>query len=526
MSKIACVLFLVGLCALVQVKSEEKHYYFGGRPSHYVVRPRPPQVNYGVVFGLLYQLPMGFYNNYICNILSTSSYNQYYGGYPLNNAYYYLFRGKRDTSPLLKKFVVVKDTYNALSKYWQKSELRQLVKDIVRVTNAIAADSSQTLSSENVLKEIVRETLLKNGEGGNAERIFKTMEELKSTSANQLRHYSSSFVSQSCSGIQGQFYCGYIRQLTRAPICSTAYFSSQLYSSCCQQSPFINTQAPPVPADPSTTTTTTTTTLTPITRECGISTTNPAPRMAAFTNAVRQFRIVGGVNTEPCEYPWMVRLQAGNSLCGGTIIDETHIMTAGHCIGSNTAANIKVNAGEYNFNIQEANDEMFDVSAINLHPDYTELPGGAVENDIAILTLSRPLTYSDCVQPICLAEPGDSASLDDTQCTTAGWGTTSFEGSPSPILQEVTVPTFSGALCASNFPNTTPTNTNLQICAGRSEGGADSCQGDSGGPLFCPVNGRYVQFGIVSYGDGCALRGNAGVYTDVGAMTSFINSVI
>ncbi|XP_055955257.1 trypsin [Patella vulgata] len=307
-------------------------------------------------------------------------------------------------------------------------------------------------------------------------------------------------------------------------MCSTAYFSSQLYSSCCQQSPFINTQAPPVTAAP--TTTTTTTTLTPITKECGISTKNPATRFAAFTNVIRQFRIVGGVNTEPCEYPWMVRLQAGDSLCGGTIIDETHIMTAGHCIGSNTAADMKVIVGEYNFNKQEANNELFDVSAINLHPNYNEVSAGAVENDIAILTLSRPLTYSDCVQPICLAQPGDSASLDDTQCTTIGWGTTSYQGSASPILQEVTMPTFSGALCASNFPNTTPTNTNLQICAGRPEGGADSCQGDSGGPLFCPVNGQYVQYGIVSYGDGCALSGNAGVYTDVGAMSSFINSVI
>ncbi|XP_050396697.1 trypsin [Patella vulgata] len=365
------------------------------------------------------------------------------------------------------------------------------------------------------------------------------MRSLKTIGANDLRKCTSGLLQQSCGSIRGQLYCNYVKQLSTVPVCSSAYFSTQLWDRCCNAPTTSIPQSPyPLPAlttttTPTTTTITTTPTTTTITtttpapvKACGISTKNPASKYADFANTLRQFRIVGGANAEVCEYPWMVRLQMGNNLCGGTIIDETHVMTAGHCVGFLKPEDMTVYVGEYNYNIQESQDQQVGVTAVNLHPDYREVPPAAAENDIAILTMDRPLTYSDCVQPICLAQPGDSASLDNAQCTTIGWGRTAYNGNPSPILQKVTMPTYSGALCDAQFPNTTPTNPNVQICAGRPAGGADSCQGDSGGPLFCPVDGKYVQYGIVSYGDNCALSGNAGVYTDIGEMTNFINSVI
>jgi hypothetical protein len=52
------------------------------------------------------------------------------------------------------------------------------------------------------------------------------------------------------------------------------------------------------------------------------------------------------------------------------------------------------------------------------------------------------------------------------------------------------------------------------FCAGDlADGGVDSCFGDSGGPILREVDDRWVQVGIVSWGEDCAVPGQPGVYS-------------
>lgn len=47
-------------------------------------------------------------------------------------------------------------------------------------------------------------------------------------------------------------------------------------------------------------------------------------------------RVVGGDIADPNAWPWQVSIFGGTDqryFCGGTIIDEKWILTAGHCIG-------------------------------------------------------------------------------------------------------------------------------------------------------------------------------------------------
>lgn len=44
-------------------------------------------------------------------------------------------------------------------------------------------------------------------------------------------------------------------------------------------------------------------------------------------------RIVGGQNSSPHEFPWIVVLfNKGRQFCGGSLIDDIHVLTAAHCV--------------------------------------------------------------------------------------------------------------------------------------------------------------------------------------------------
>jgi len=71
--------------------------------------------------------------------------------------------------------------------------------------------------------------------------------------------------------------------------------------------------------------------------------------------------------------------------------------------------------------------------------------------------------------------------------SSAGWGTTSFEGETSPILKQTSLHTMLNR-CGQIFGTY---NNQKQMCAGAYGGGHDTCQGDSGGPLMYESNGQW-----------------------------------
>ncbi len=239
-------------------------------------------------------------------------------------------------------------------------------------------------------------------------------------------------------------------------------------------------------------------------------------------------RIVGGTSVPPNKYPWMVQVQAGDGLCGGTLVRPDWVLTAAHCFYEN-GSNTQLNATEINTSVRIGNvainqGQQFNVSQIIHHPNYQV---GPLRNDVTLLRLATPVPSA---QVIAFATANSQFS-NITTSTAIGWGTTAENGDLASILQEVNLPLLTNEQCntqlaaADNEGFTGGSVTDVMICAG-GQGGQDSCQGDSGGPLIVNTPNGFLQVGVTSFGVGCARPNRPGVYarTSAAGITSFLNS--
>nr|AAD00320.1 plasminogen activator sPA [Scolopendra subspinipes] len=232
-------------------------------------------------------------------------------------------------------------------------------------------------------------------------------------------------------------------------------------------------------------------------------------------------RIVGGEAAEPGEFPWQISLQVVSwygsyHYCGGSILDESWVVTAAHCVEGMNPSDLRILAGEHNFKKEDGTEQWQDVIDIIMHKDYVY---STLENDIALLKLAEPLDLTPtAVGSICL--PSQNNQEFSGHCIVTGWGSVREGGNSPNILQKVSVPLMTDEEC-SEYYNIVDT----MLCAGYAEGGKDACQGDSGGPLVCPNgDGTYSLAGIVSWGIGCAQPRNPGVYTQVSKFLDWIRN--
>ena len=124
-------------------------------------------------------------------------------------------------------------------------------------------------------------------------------------------------------------------------------------------------------------------------------------------------RIAGGEKVEEGKYPWIVQTISSMGTCTGALIDSTHVLTAGHCLkkskyfgdGERVDGNITVTLGT-NINLS-LGPVLANVSDYTVHPTWET--HDMLGSDVAVLTLTSPVQYSDKVKPICLpSNPGQN----------------------------------------------------------------------------------------------------------------------
>jgi secreted trypsin-like serine protease len=192
-------------------------------------------------------------------------------------------------------------------------------------------------------------------------------------------------------------------------------------------------------------------------------------------------RIVNGEDAIPSSWAMIVSLKDGYGYgihsCGGTILSESYILTAAHCVDNLpsdvSSLNFTIAAGIHN--LSQADQIIRQVDKIIIHPlwDRSTLDK---QYDIAILHLAKPLDLetNSSLTRTCLPPRSNTSEevmqypSNGTNVIAIGWGDTSYGGDAPDILQQVTITSIHSRhkICASTMYNPL-----TQFCAGLYEGG-------------------------------------------------------
>lgn len=241
-------------------------------------------------------------------------------------------------------------------------------------------------------------------------------------------------------------------------------------------------------------------------------------------------RIIGGSKAKLGQFPWQVFIKTGSQSGGGALLYDKYIITAAHVVHNIDLHQLTVKMGFIRKN--DTNFYKAEPEALYIHPNF--INDETFKHDIALIKLKHKVPINENILGICLPTKEDKYRISEDEADhnvgqVSGWGSTE-EKLVSRHLQFVQVDIINHEHCVHTY-NQLPSKakvTENMICAGNLEGGKDSCQGDSGGPLvFFENKGKHWFIGgIVSWGVGCGVKGQYGVYTKVSNYLDWIHNTV
>ncbi|KAG8232595.1 hypothetical protein J437_LFUL013134, partial [Ladona fulva] len=238
------------------------------------------------------------------------------------------------------------------------------------------------------------------------------------------------------------------------------------------------------------------------------------------TNVISK-RIVGGSEARFGEFPWQAHIRIAGYQCGGVLVGKAHVATAAHCVHRARLRDITVYLGEYDTQNTGRYSEPLPGEARRvikkvIHPDFQYRVTQPDRFDLALLRLSRPVSFRANILPICLPSVGQDLTFRGRLGVVAGWGKTDTSYATVPILKD------DECLRWHRSKNIRLQLHSEMFCAGHRDGHSDACLGDSGGPLVVLVGGRWTLAGITSAGFGCAVDHQPGIYHKVSVTSEWI----
>jgi secreted trypsin-like serine protease len=242
--------------------------------------------------------------------------------------------------------------------------------------------------------------------------------------------------------------------------------------------------------------------------------------------------VIGGTPASLSDWGFTAAVLTPHTLCTGSVISPTKVLTASHCVGAASTMAVRTNSSS-----AFAGGDLHPVSAVAMNPGWNH----GFLGDVAVLTLSTPTT----APPIQLASTTEDPTLTrpGTVLSVAGFGARNPAPRRKPKIGLLTTAQVSvHGFC--------PVPASLICDAGRKSGliairkingkvrkrpiQRTVCSGDSGGPMVAQSPAGVRQVGIAEATAAppkhsafgfvwCGLKGFPAIHTRVASWLGFIS---
>jgi len=242
-----------------------------------------------------------------------------------------------------------------------------------------------------------------------------------------------------------------------------------------------------------------------------------APYELSQLAAPASARIANGHPAVANQFPFQVALLTpGGGVCGGSLIASNWVLSAAHCtVGTQHSLRFGT--------IQRTTGGIAQTSFHRVnHPAFNPVN---LNNDISVLSVPTPLTFTAAIQSIRLPTAGQvGTTWVGVQATVSGHGNLGPGTPVQALLRWVHMRPITNAACAATYGTATVVAHTICAVGYVNPANQGHCGGDSGGPLTVLEGGIRTQIGVVVFGAaaGCHL-GHPSGYARTGHFTGWVN---